>query len=647
VTASFAIQALVLTLGIYAFLRFLRTTRGSGVLNGLVIAGLVVIVGLWGLADFFQLEEFQYIVQGITPFLAVILAILFQPELRRAMIRLGERNQLANLFNTRQHESVVEVAQAAIAMAARRHGALVAFQRDTALDAYTQNAVQVDAEVNRLLLENLFHPGSALHDGAVVITGDRVSAAACLFPLTENVEISKSTGTRHRAALGLTEETDAVTLIVSEETGNIAICRRGHIERDIPPARIEERLRHYLGYSEREQSAVGRSAGANFWSAVRALFAQDLLRKGAAAAMAFAILYLVHQDILEDKTFSMTMRADGIRGANVLSVQMPSEQHHLAAPVSGRVVEVQVRATRSELARLNLSLAGSLSLSDDTIGSGPFPLDQVEWTNTATGETLGLDVRWKNEPLTLTVERYAEQSFTLVPENLDLDDSTIDARYRVDREGIVFTPSEITLVGPQDALDALLGGGMPLRFQRKVIGPKDRDAKRFYLSLSDELTAASLRLSDTRTPEALVPIIPDRRELGFIQLEITKVKLDPNSTVNAADWSIPPVSELARFRFSTEGIFNVGDDPGTPAFAQRANAVQEFVERHLHAMVDVSDLDATGSKTARVIWIWPPSHIDWWTEFAQYIGEENLDPEAAILLELESDPEIRLTHVGE
>lgn len=211
----------------------------------------------------------------------------------------------------------------------------------------------------------------------------------------------------------------------------------------------------------------------------------------------------------------------------------------------------------------------------------------------------------------------------------------------------MFTPSEITLVGPQDALDALLGGGMPLRFQRKVIGPKDRDAKRFYLSLSDELIAASLRLADTRTPEALVPIIPDRRDLGFIQLEITKVKLDPNSTVNPDDWAIPPVSEIARFRFATEGIFNVGDDPGTPAFAQRANAVQEFVERHLHAMVDVSGLDSSGSKTARVIWIWPPSHIDWWSEFANYIGEENLDPEAAILLELESEPEIRLTHVGE
>ncbi len=642
-SASFAIQGLVLTAGIYAFLRFLRTTRGSGILNGLVIAGLVVIVGLWGLADIFQLEEFQYIVQGITPFLAVILAILFQPELRRAMIQLGERNQLTRMFQRGQKESVSEVAQAAVAMAARRHGALIAFQRETALDAYTQNAVRVDAEVGRLLLENLFHPGSALHDGAVVIEGDRVSAAACLFPLTENVEISKSTGTRHRAALGLTEETDAVTLIVSEETGNLAICQRGHMERDIAPARIEERLRHYLGYAERGEDGGSPS----FLAGLKSLFTHDLLRKAAAAGLAFAILFLVHQDILEDKDFPLRLRTDGVRTANSLSVVLPTPAHHLAAPAPNSTLEVRVRATRSELSGLNNTLSGVLSLSEDTIGSGPFPLDKVSWTNSQTGEEVDLDVGWKDEAPTLKVERYAEQTFTLTADTLDLDDTSIDARYRVDWEGVVFSPSEITLVGPQDALDALVAGAMPLKFQRKVIGPKDRDAKRFYLSLADELVAESLRLQDTRTPEAIVPIVPDRRDLGSIEVEIAKVKLDPNSPVNPDDWSIPAVSERASFKFLTEGIFNVGEDPGTPAFAQRANAVREFVERHLRAMVDVSQLDVNGSKTVRVIWVWPPNHIDWWSEFASYIGEENLDPEAKILLELETEAEILLTHVGE
>lgn len=643
-SASFAIQGLVLTAGIYAFLRFLRTTRGSGILNGLVIAGLVVIVGLWGLADIFQLEEFQYIVQGITPFLAVILAILFQPELRRAMIQLGERNQLTRMFQRGQKESVSEVAQAAVAMAARRHGALIAFQRETALDAYTQNAVRVDAEVGRLLLENLFHPGSALHDGAVVIEGDRVSAAACLFPLTENVEISKSTGTRHRAALGLTEETDAVTLVVSEETGNLALCQRGQIERDIPPARIEERLRHYLGYAERGEDGAGATS---LIGGLRSLFTQDLVRKAAAAALAFAILFLVHQDILEDKVFPLRLRTDGVRTASNLSVELPTPQHHLAAPAPNTSLDVRVRATRSEINALNNTLAGVLSLSEDTIGSGPFPLDEVVWTNTQTGETLRLDVSWKDEAPTLKVERYAEQTFTLTADALELDDTSIDARYRVDWDGIVFSPSEITLVGPQDALDALVAGAMPLKFQRKVIGPKDRDAKRFYLSLSDQLVAESLRLQDTRTPEAIVPIVPDRRDLGSLEVEIAKVKLDPNSPVNPDDWSIPAVSERASFKFLTEGIFNVGEDPGTPAFAQRANAVREFVERHLRAMVDVSQLDVNGSKSVRVIWIWPPNHIDWWSEFAEYIGEENLDPDAKILLELETEAEILLTHVGE
>ena len=124
-------------------------------------------------------------------------------------------------------------------MASRRQGALIAFPRDTPLEPYVQNAVLIDAEVRRLLIDGIFHPGSALHDGGVVIIGDRIAAAACIFPLTENPDLGKSVGTRHRAALGLTEETDSIVLVVSEETGAISIAHDGQLDRHVSPERLE------------------------------------------------------------------------------------------------------------------------------------------------------------------------------------------------------------------------------------------------------------------------------------------------------------------------------------------------------------------------------------------------------------------------
>ena len=236
---SLTLQALILGAGIYVALGFLRSTRGGGIVRGLVVALLFGAVGLWGLAELLRLEELGHILQSITGYVVVILVILFQPELRRGIAQLGEQ---ALLGQRKRNETANEIAQAAIAMARRRRGALIAIERDFSLDAYVDNAVRVDGQVTRLLIESIFHPGSALHDGAIVLRGDRIAAAASLFPLTENLRISSSTGTRHRAALGLTEETDAVTLVVSEETGEIALCRSGEMQSNVSPDRLEAEL---------------------------------------------------------------------------------------------------------------------------------------------------------------------------------------------------------------------------------------------------------------------------------------------------------------------------------------------------------------------------------------------------------------------
>ena len=175
---------------------------------------------------------------ALPPLWVIVLVILFHPELRRGIMRLGDNALLARLFRSDRGAAVDQVVAAIVNMARDRVGALVAFEGNTPLDAYVERGVRVNAEVNRLLLESLFHEGNALHDGAVIVRGDRIEAAACILPLSENQEISKSTGTRHRAALGLSEETDALVIVVSEETSQISVALGGRLERDVGPERL-------------------------------------------------------------------------------------------------------------------------------------------------------------------------------------------------------------------------------------------------------------------------------------------------------------------------------------------------------------------------------------------------------------------------
>ena len=210
---------------------------------------------------------------------------------------LGENKLLGRFLQSHRKEVISEVAaRLSSTMSKKKQGALIAFERRTPLDAYIEGAVKIDAEVNRYLLDSLFHHGNALHDGAVIIRGDRVVAAASLFPLTENIEISKSTGTRHRAALGLTEETDAVTVAVSEETGYISICKRGKIERRVPRAQLEEVLRDRIGSDESSPLVDESDPDRAPW--VFRLFTEHLGQKLAAVVLAGLVFYGAHQEII-------------------------------------------------------------------------------------------------------------------------------------------------------------------------------------------------------------------------------------------------------------------------------------------------------------------------------------------------------------
>lgn len=260
---QFLIEVATISVAFYAMLRFLRSTRGGGLLRGLS-AFLVVAFALYFLLDIFLgvpvLKEIGGLVAGA---IVIILVVLFQPELRQGMARIG-RGGFLRFLNQEERSSEVatKVTRAAQRMAKERIGALIAFERGVSLAPYYDNAVPVDAPVSGILLETIFFPGSPLHDGAVVIRGERVHAAACLLPLADASDALGRLGTRHRAALGLTEETDAITLVVSEETGQIALCAAGELSRQVPFDQLEERISALLNpeATEEEQATEAEAA---------------------------------------------------------------------------------------------------------------------------------------------------------------------------------------------------------------------------------------------------------------------------------------------------------------------------------------------------------------------------------------------------
>jgi diadenylate cyclase len=231
-----ALEILILTVGIYYAFRFVRGTRGAPVVTGF----LVVLVTLAMVSYLLELEVLKWILGAFSAFFAVAVVVIFQPELRRMLAELGN----LPLFTTahEQRESIEVVIQTVERLADVRIGALIAMEQSIQLQEAVESGVPVDCEATTEMLETIFFPNNAIHDGGVIMKGDRIAYAACIFPLTQRADLSKSLGTRHRAAIGLTEETDAVVIVVSEETGAISYAYKGQLTRGVT---LEE-LRAFL-----------------------------------------------------------------------------------------------------------------------------------------------------------------------------------------------------------------------------------------------------------------------------------------------------------------------------------------------------------------------------------------------------------------
>ena len=237
-----AVDILIVAFVIYEILKLIRGTRAVQMALG---AG--VLVAIFYLSSWAQLSTVNWFIRNMVGYVVFALIVLFQADIRRALAHFGRAPFIRSFTRTDDGEEVIEeLAVAATMLSGQRIGAIIAVEREIGLRNFIEAGIPLDATLTYDLIVTIFRPGSPLHDGAVIIQGERVAAAACFLPLTVNPFVSKDFGTRHRAAIGLTEETDAVAIVVSEETGTISLALAGQIERGLAVDELRVRLRELI-----------------------------------------------------------------------------------------------------------------------------------------------------------------------------------------------------------------------------------------------------------------------------------------------------------------------------------------------------------------------------------------------------------------
>src|SRR6184192_2473860 len=234
------IDILLVAIVIYELLALIRGTRAAYMLVGVAALGLAFYFSRAG-----ELATLNWMIGALLPYAAFALIVVFAPEIRQALTRLGRRLTLSQALASAA-DAYDDIVLAANLFSQNQTGALMVIEREIGLRTYVESGVAIDAQLSYDLLATIFRPSAPLHDGAVIIRGDRISAAACFLPLSMNPVLSTQLGTRHRAAIGVTEETDAIAIVVSEETGSISLAIAGAIERDLTVDQLRERMGQLL-----------------------------------------------------------------------------------------------------------------------------------------------------------------------------------------------------------------------------------------------------------------------------------------------------------------------------------------------------------------------------------------------------------------
>ena len=249
----YAAETLVLGALIHYLLLMLRGTRAMHVLRGLAL-----LLAVFLLARLLRFHTLLYILNLLFPALVVALVIVFQQEIRRGLAVIGQRSILGGFFRPGGLTLVDEIVKTAHTLSQRRIGALIVIEQDANLKQFIESATSVDSVVDSKLLATIFTPYTPLHDGAVIISGGRIAAASALLPLSEKPDLDAELGTRHRAAIGLTEETDAIVIVVSEENGTVSMALHGELERNFDPETLRKTLNRLLGYEKELKAGIAK-----------------------------------------------------------------------------------------------------------------------------------------------------------------------------------------------------------------------------------------------------------------------------------------------------------------------------------------------------------------------------------------------------
>ena len=259
------IDILIIILLVHQLLKMVRETRARQLLKGLAIIFLTVPISAW-----LNLTAVNYILRNIMQIGAFAVIVIFQPELRNMLEKVGHSKvgkilDFSNIQNSEEGEelAVSEIAEAVMNMSATRTGALIVLERETGVGEYAESGTKIDAHVSAALLENIFVNKTPLHDGAVMIRSRRIYSAACVLPLTNNKNLSRDLGTRHRAALGMSEVSDALVIVVSEETGTVSIANRGTLTRNLDEVSLKKAIKK--AFDKKEEKNIEKIEKIKFW----------------------------------------------------------------------------------------------------------------------------------------------------------------------------------------------------------------------------------------------------------------------------------------------------------------------------------------------------------------------------------------------
>lgn len=235
-----AVDIGIITFVIYRIIDLIRGTRAARMLVGLFVVFLAYLS-----SQFFDLYTLNWVLDNFLSSILLVIVVIFQNDIRRALTQVGTGSFFGSEYGM-QGQDLEEIVRAVVSLASKRIGALIVFEREVGLNEYIEGGTAIDARISKELITSVFVTSSPIHDGALIVRGGRVAAAGCLLPLTTNPNVSKTLGTRHRAAIGLTEETDAVAIVVSEEEGSISLVVGGRITRDLDAGGLRSMLQKLL-----------------------------------------------------------------------------------------------------------------------------------------------------------------------------------------------------------------------------------------------------------------------------------------------------------------------------------------------------------------------------------------------------------------